>query len=496
MTAFVIRYLLAVLAVCGASMAPGYLLASDRPPVWAGAFYPADKDALTDAIQQMTRQARSDRPELPVNKHLKALVLPHAGYVYSGVVAAHAWHVLHNARFEKVVLMGPDHRVGFRNAAVSDADGWRTPLGRIPLHPDARSLCRGNREFRPIPASDGSEHSLEVILPFLQSYLEDFQLVPVVLGACDVLRIARAIEPLLDDEALLVISTDLSHFLPYEKAVDHDRTTIAAILALDPDAVLAADNGACGKYPVAVLLELARRHHWQPVLLNYANSGDTTGDRTRVVGYAAIAFYGEESMSSPSASQSALNNNQGLSLVMLARYALMKHFKRPVSEERQDRIRAVLADPALQATSGTFVTLKIGGQLRGCIGSLVGHEPLVDGVRTNALNAALHDPRFRPLTAKELDHVSVEVSVLTASQPLEYADAEDLAARLRPHVDGVTIRKGFASATFLPQVWEQLPEVEIFLSHLCQKAGLPLDAWRKGDLEVETYQVQYFEEAH
>jgi AmmeMemoRadiSam system protein A len=232
------------------------------------------------------------------------------------------------------------------------------------------------------------------------------------------------------------------------------------------------------------------------VLLNYANSGDTTGDRTRVVGYAAIAFYGEDSMPLSSASQSALNNNQGLSLVMLARYALMKHFKRPVSEERQDRIRAVLADPALQATSGTFVTLKIGGQLRGCIGNLVGHEALVDGVRTNALNAALHDPRFRPLTAKELDHVSVEVSVLTASQPLEYADAEDLVAKLRPHVDGVTIRKGFASATFLPQVWEQLPDARTFLSHLCLKAGLAGDAWRQGDLAVETYQVQYFEEPH
>jgi MEMO1 family protein len=496
MTAFVIRYLLAVLAVCGASMAPGYLLASDRPPVWAGAFYPADKDALTDAIQQMTRQARSNRPELPVNRRLKALVLPHAGYAYSGVVAANAWHVLHNLRFEKVVLMGPDHRVGFNDAAVSDADGWRTPLGRVPLHPDARMLCRGNREFRPIPASDGSEHSLEVILPFLQSYLKKFQLVPVVLGACDVFRIARAIDPLLDDSALLVVSTDLSHFLPYEQAVSRDKATIAAVLALESDSVLAAENGACGKYPVAVLLELARRHHWQPILLNYANSGDTTGDRTRVVGYAAIAFYGEEPMSSPSASQSTLSKDQGLALVALARHALMKHFKRPIPAEHQGQIQAVLADPELQATCGTFVTLKIGGQLRGCIGSLVGHVSLVEGVRANALNAAFHDPRFGPLTAKELDRISIEVSVLTAPQPLAYSDAEDLAARLRPHVDGVTIRKGFASATFLPQVWEQLPEVEIFLSHLCQKAGLPLDAWRKGDLEVETYQVQYFEEAH
>jgi AmmeMemoRadiSam system protein A/AmmeMemoRadiSam system protein B len=393
-----------------------------------------------------------------------------------------------------VVLMGPDHRVGFTDAAVSDADGWRTPLGRVPLHPDARKLCRGSRQFRPIPASDSSEHSLEVILPFLQSYLENFQLVPLVLGACDTRQVARAIDPLLDNKALLVVSTDLSHYLAYEQAVRRDKSTIDAILALNPDAVLAAENGACGKYSVAVLLELARRHHWHPVLLNYANSGDTAGDRTQVVGYAAIAFFGEEPMSSPPDSRIVLSENQGSALVTLARLTLLEHFKQHLTSERRDRVRATLADPALQAPCGTFVTLKIGSQLRGCIGSLVGHEPLAEGVRTNALNAALHDPRFRPLTAEELDRVAIEVSVLTTPQPLEYADAADLAARLRPHVDGVTIRKGFSSATFLPQVCEQLPDVETFLYHLCQKAGLPGDAWRKGNLQVETYQVQYFEE--
>jgi MEMO1 family protein len=490
----VMSYLLAMLAACWAVLAPGNVQAADRPPVWAGIYYPAAREALADVIERLTRQARADSPRLAAHKDLAALILPHAGYAYSGVVAAHAWHVLHDVRFEKVVLMGPDHRVGFSDAAVSDADAWTTPLGRVPLHPDGRKLCRGSREFRPIPASDGSEHSLEVILPFLQTYLVKFQLVPVVLGACDTRRTAGAIDPLLDEKTLLVVSTDLSHYLPYGQAVNRDKATIAAILALDQDAVLAAGNGACGKYPVAVLLELARRHHWQPVLLNYSNSGETAGDRTQVVGYTAIAFYGEEPMSSPSALQSALSEDQGLALVVLARHTLIKHFKRPIAAERQDQIKATLADPALQAPCGTFVTLKIGGQLRGCIGSLVGHQPLVEGVRTNALNAALHDPRFRPLTAKELDRVSIEVSLLTAPQPLEYADAEDLTARLRPRVDGVTIRKGLASATFLPQVWEQLPEVEAFLSHLCQKAGLSGDAWRQGDLEVETYQVQHFEE--
>jgi AmmeMemoRadiSam system protein A len=153
-----------------------------------------------------------------------------------------------------------------------------------------------------------------------------------------------------------------------------------------------------------------------------------------------------------------------------------------------------LADQALQACCGTFVTLKMDDQLRGCIGSLSATAPIVSGVRDNALNAAFHDPRFSPLSKRELDRVQIEVSVLSEPVPLAYTDADDLLSRLRPGIDGVIIKKGLASATFLPQVWEQLPQPEPFLSHLCMKAGLPADGWREGDLTVLVYQVQYFEE--
>jgi AmmeMemoRadiSam system protein A len=191
---------------------------------------------------------------------------------------------------------------------------------------------------------------------------------------------------------------------------------------------------------------------------------------------------------------SKLNPDQGRTLVKLARLTLMEHFNRKCPDAWKSELEKGLEDQALQVRSGTFVTLKIGGQLRGCIGSLVGSESLADGVRSNAINAALHDPRFRRLTNKELDRVSIEVSVLTAPQPLEYSDPEDLISKLRPGIDGVTIRKGMAGGTFLPQVWEQLPDPGSFLSHLCKKAGLPDDAWLAGDLKVEIYQVQYFEE--
>jgi AmmeMemoRadiSam system protein A len=191
-----------------------------------------------------------------------------------------------------------------------------------------------------------------------------------------------------------------------------------------------------------------------------------------------------------------LNRSQGRALVLLARNTLLEHFNRLMPTAQKEQMERRLGDPPLQESCGTFVTLKIGGQLRGCIGSLAGMESIVDNVRSNAINAAFNDPRFSALTTAELDRVVIEVSVLTEPKPLEYTDSEDLSAKLQPGVDGVTIRKGTASATFLPQVWRQLPKVDSFLSQLCMKAGLAAEAWRRDRLDVETYQVQYFEEEH
>jgi len=157
-------------------------------------------------------------------------------------------------------------------------------------------------------------------------------------------------------------------------------------------------------------------------------------------------------------------------------------------------MRSALSDASLQTRCGTFVTLKHHGRLRGCIGSLSASDPLAEGVRRNAINAAFHDPRFSPLTESELSQIEIEVSVLTEPQPLVFSDPEDLLRKLQPNVHGVIIRQGYASATFLPQVWDQLPQKEDFLGQLCLKAGLPRDAWKRGALQVSTYQVQYFEE--
>lgn len=468
-----------------------------RKPVWAGKFYPADKQVLLSTIENLTQQAAQEASRnVPPDRTLKALILPHAGYRYSGLTAAHSGYVLKGRTYNKVLLLGPDHRVGFKNGAYSDAHWWETPLGKIALHKKGQKRLQSNPLFHYVAASEKSEHSLEVLLPFLQVYLFDFKIVPMVIGPCDHSRMALAIEPLLDRQTLLVVSADLSHYLPYEKAVKRDHSTIGHILDLNVTPILSDRNRSCGKHPIGVLINLARNHNWQPVLLNYSNSGDTAGDKQQVVGYAAIAFYGEKFMPSSDKATSGLTKDQGLVLVALARQTLMERFKLEIPAEQKRGLEEQLKDEAFQARNGTFVTLKIGGRLRGCIGSLVGREPLVQGVRTNAINAAFHDPRFQPLTPKEFDQVIIEVSVLTDPKPLSYDNASDLIKKLQPNIDGVIIRKGFASATFLPQVWDQLPKAEVFLSHLCMKAGIQGDAWKQGDLEVETYQVQYFEESH
>ena len=190
-----------------------------------------------------------------------------------------------------------------------------------------------------------------------------------------------------------------------------------------------------------------------------------------------------------------LSYEQGQWLVKLARRTLAEHFEKKMPQTDRLALDAALADACYQVKCGTFVTLTLNKQLRGCIGSLTSDEPIRTGVRRNAINAAFHDPRFPPLSAADFDKVQIEVSILSEPQQLTYRNSDDLVAKLRSGVDGVIVRKGHASATFLPQVWEQLPEPHDFLSHLCTKAGLAADAWRQTRLEISTYQVQHFAES-
>ena len=281
----------------------------------------------------------------------------------------------------------------------------------------------------------------------------------------------------------------MSHYLPYDQAVQKDRQTIDMILEGRAPELKGADNAACGRAPILMLMDIAKKRDWQPVLLRYANSGDTAGDRSRVVGYCAIAYVSDGGSRTDFP---GLTQEQGLFLLQTARQAIAGALGISPAPDLPT------PPPGIDAggNRAAFVTLTLDGHLRGCIGSLQATEPVTDNIRHNAVNAAFHDPRFPGLTPGEFKKLKIEVSVLTPSAPLDYRDADDLVKKLVPFRDGVIIQKEMKSATFLPQVWKQLPKPQDFLGYLCRKAGLAPDAWQTGTLDVATYQVQYFEEGH
>ena len=443
-----------------------------RPPAVAGMFYPRDPSSLRDDLATCLAVP----PAPTFSGLLKAVIVPHAGYVYSGGTAGKAYALLAPlaGRIRRVVLLGPCHRVSVRGLAAPTVQAFATPLGSIPLDRAAISALADLPQLVASDAAHAQEHSLEVQLPFLQTVLGDFKLVPLAVGDASAAEVAEVLERLWGGpETLIVISSDLSHFHTYREAQRIDGATAEHILALDQ---LTRFDQACGALPINGLLAVARRRGLGIERLAQCNSGDTAGDKSRVVGYASFALYEPE----------AVTADPGAALLVRARNAIAARLGQAT--------RAEPMHPALAQPGATFVTLTQNGALRGCIGSLQAHRPLDQDVRANAVAAAFSDPRFAPLKVEELPRTRVEVSLLTAPQPMTFADETDALRQLRPNVDGVIFIAGQRRSTFLPQVWEQLPQPRQFMAHLKQKAGLPADYW-SSEVQLQRYEVQKWKEA-
>ena len=424
-----------------------------RPAAVAGTFYPASPSELAREVDDMLGQSASGAmaPGFP-----KALIVPHAGYVYSGNVAAVAYDRLRPARgiVRRVVLLGPCHRVPVRGLALPEAGAFATPLGEVPLDRGAIASLAGLPQVAVSSAVHAQEHALEVQLPFLQRVLGEFSLVPLAVGAATPAQVAEVLERLWGgEETLIVISSDLSHYHSYDEACAIDRGTAQAIL--DCSAGIGHEQ-ACGATPVAGMLLAARRHKLNVELLDLRNSGDTAGGRARVVGYASFAFWD---------GAPGFGEAHGRALLAIARNAIEAELGVAPPERLPDA-------SWLKPARASFVTLTQNGRLRGCIGSLEAHRPLGEDVRHNARAAAFSDPRFSPLTAAELAGTRVEVSLLSTPKLLAFADHADLIAQLRPGEDGLILEYGGGRGTFLPQVWESLPDPEQFVAELKRKAGL------------------------
>jgi MEMO1 family protein len=318
-------------------------------------------------------------------------------------------------------------------------------------------------------------------VPFLPRTLRNFQLVPVVMGEADPAQAARVLAARADDKTLIVASSDLSHYHPYEEAQGLDRHCIRSICALDVAAM--EKEEACGRTPILTLLHLARLKGWKPALLDYRNSGDTAGSKEGVVGYAAVVF--------TEPAEVGLSVAEKRLLLELAR----KTVREVVEHGRLPEFATDGLAPALAETKGCFVTLTEGGRLRGCIGHILPQEPLYRAVMSNARSAAVADARFEPVRPGELGRLEFEISVLTVPKPLKFDSPDDLLAKLRPREDGVVLQLGERGATYLPQVWEQLRDKVEFLDSLAVKAGGAPGDWRRPGTTVLIYQVEAFKEA-
>jgi AmmeMemoRadiSam system protein B/AmmeMemoRadiSam system protein A len=449
-------------------------------------FYPGSPKALRDSVREFLAEAGTGDAVTP-----KVLIVPHAGHVYSGSTAARAYATLRRiaAQVRRVVLIGPAHRVAVRGIAIPSVDRFETPLGAVDLDRAVLDELATQPHVVRSDRAHATEHALEVQLPFLQETLGDFTLVPLVVGVATPDEVAAVLERAWGGpETLIVVSSDLSHYLPYDTARRVDAATLAQVLALGPEL---DHEQACGATPINALMLVARRHRLRPRLLAACSSGDTAGDRDRVVGYASVAFTADDPDTSAKADEERRPDpgerpaDRGQVLLAHARHAIESLFRAPDS--------ALPDAPFLDEPGATFVTLRLDGELRGCIGTLAAEHPLRDDVARNARNAALRDPRFEPLGERELAALSIEVSLLSAPEPLSFTDEEDLARQVEARRPGLVLEYGRHRSTFLPQVWEQLPDARDFLRHLKAKAGLAPDFWSEG-IRVSGYSVEKWSE--
>ncbi len=454
-----------------------------RPPAVAKLFYPGDARALAEEVATYLDQTEESplAPGFP-----KAVIVPHAGYIYSGPVAASAYDLLRPARgiVRRVVLLGPCHHVPVRGLALPGAKAFDTPLGRIPVDEDAARSLRELRQVVESPATHAQEHALEVQLPFLQQVLGEFSLVPLVVGTAAPEQVAEVLERLWGGpETLIVISSDLSHYHPYELACEIDRATVRAILGFDTGI---SHGQACGATPVAGVLVAAKRRGLKPKLLDCRNSGDTAGGKNQVVGYASFALAAEGAR---------YGAEHGKKLLQIARASISGALSADADPPPGSALSAqVAAEPWLKEWRASFVTLQQTGELRGCVGALEAQRPLGADVAANARAAAFQDTRFKPLAGDELARTDIEVSLLSTPKRMLFEDHADLIAQLRPGADGIILECEGKRATFLPQVWEGLPDPEQFIAHLKQKAGIP-QSTSTGRCRVKRYSVLKWREA-
>ncbi|MBL7138651.1 MAG: AmmeMemoRadiSam system protein B [Bacteroidales bacterium] len=463
---------------------------NDRKPAAAGRFYSDNPTELRSMLNGFFKEAIPRKQE-----QIAAIISPHAGYVFSGQVAANAFNQVDPDRvFDNVFVLASSHQVAFSGASIYNQGDYVTPLGNVPVNiPLANQLIGESSLFMFHPEADKYEHSLEVQVPFLQVHLKKpFQLVPIVLGtqsAESCRKIADLLKPWFNDRNLFVISSDFSHYPAYEEARAADQATCDAIVTSDPGKFLSHLDGykkkripnlatnCCGWTSVLTLLYLTSGnpdYTFSPLF--YRNSGDSKyGDKQQVVGYWAITV----------SRNFSLSDADKMRLLEIARNTVNGYIR----DKKIPEVDAAGLSDNLKLHAGAFVTLKKGGALRGCIGRFTADIPLYKVIQEMAVASATQDYRFSPVQANEVDRLEIEISVISPMKKITDIDELELGRH------GIYIKKGSVSGTFLPQVatetgWSK----EEFLGHCARdKAGIGWDGWK--DAELYTYEALVFSES-
>ncbi len=475
-----------------------------RPNV-SGRFYDSHPAQLSQKIDIYFQQADIK----PWEKNIQILMAPHAGYAFSGPVAAYAYKAASRQRPKTIIILASTHFHRFQGVSIWPKGQFETPLGALPVDEEmTQQLINYDQQFRFYRKAFDQEHSLEVQLPFCQKTFSDFKIVPLIMGQPDFeisQKLAEALNAVIAqrNDVLIVISTDMSHYKPDQKARIIDRKTTEALENFKIEKLWRGCQNRtmelCGYSSVVTGLLYARLRGFGGIqVLHYGNSADASGDQSRVVGYMAAVIYEKEDRNSKPKKGQAIQMNPDKRNDRTAPLTLKQKTK--LIEVARDAIETFVLsqkkidlnnnDPRLQEEEGAFVTIHKNGRLRGCIGNIIGRRPLIQTVRDMAIAAAVDDPRFPPLKKEEWQDIDVEISVL--SKPWRMQDPDEF----RAGVHGAIIRRGFNQGVFLPQVATEFSwGRDEFLSHLCaHKAGLPSDAWKDPRTEVQLFTAEVFSE--
>ncbi len=469
-----------------------------REPAIAGTWYSGLPGELRQQVMSFLAGVPAAKAAAP--DRVVALIAPHAGYAYSGQVAAYAYKQIDGHPVDTVVVIAPSHRVPFSGVAVYDRGGFRTPLGVMEIDRELiAALEKKDKQIRFVPDAHTREHAIEIQLPFVQALLPKAKLVPLLMGdqdraMCEALADALA-SVCAGKSVLIVASTDLSHFHSYDDAKKLDQVVLDRVNEFDPngllDALAQSKCEACGGGPMVTAMLTARKlGATRSKVLHYANSGDVTGDRTRVVGYMAAALVSDRS-DGQEAKLSTASVGIDLGLSREEKEALLKLARQTIEARCQGKPapKPEATSPRLKEHRGAFVTLHKKGELRGCIGHIVGVRPLVESVAEMAEAAAFHDPRFPSVRAEEVRELEIEISALTPMRRI--SDPKEV--EIGRH--GLYMKRGSRSGLLLPQVaTEQGWDRTLFLEGTCRKAGLDRDAWKDPATEIYIFSADIFQE--